>query len=998
MALIPEPRTGPGTMSVEKCLNDGVEQGRITRAGAEKALAAVRRIMDENPGVGEGAAMSRAAKELEIQAAQQKRQIALQAIAVSRAVQDAETHPDGIAAGVRGIFARDISGKGQTFNVEGRAAAVRGILHGMMADALNAYRSKALGLRRDTLGLTRFVRELYGESTGDGTAAAAARGWTTATDYAVDRFNAAGGTLARKEAWRLPQSWDADAVKAKGRDAFVDYMERANAEGRLRIWDWEADAPVDPLRRAEIISQAYERITTNGLVDMVPGQGGSTKLANSRSQRRAFEWTTADAWLDFHRTYGTGDAGIFDTITGHIDGMAQDIAMLERLGPNPKAAARLLIDTAKKALATDDQAKTWGTKAKELFVDPMEQVQATWDHVSGQAASPVVEWRAKFFGGVRAWLSSAQLGSAVFSAVTDFSTLRATAAWNGLSRNGVMGEYLRLLNPANDGDRLLAVRAGLIADGWAQRARAAQRTMMEEIGQTLPSRMAGFIMRVTGNEAHTQAAKWAFGMEFLGHLADQSGKTFGALDAPLRRTMQRYGLDAGAWDLIRTRGILDDEGVRLVYPEQLVRGGSAAPPVDEAALRGRVAQAEAAYQASPAAVLDPEPYARFDEMVAALGEKERKPFQAHGTSLQGALSLLRDGIDPARDFHSGPLIPGKNGVDTTRTRNPVIFLSAPGQSVKETGIRYAVLQGPAEAIRDDLAASFPEVRFLTLDEAGAVIRRGVLPTPGVAGGTIDRTGQEVATRLLEMINTERGFAVIEPGAAEKAVVLGSTRAGSWSGEFWRASAQYKAFPVSMMARHMVRGMQAYRAGDHGRYMVGLTVSLTAMGALAMQLKEVAKGKDPRDMSDWKFWGAAFFQGGGAGILGDFLNSSLTRADRSFYMTAIGGPTAGLIDDFMKLTGANIAATAEGKNANFGRDMANFVRRNTPGSSIWYTRLALDRLMWDRVQQLADPEASRAFSRMESRAQQETGQRFWWGPGDAAPERAPAVGAALGAQP
>jgi len=811
MALIPEPRSRPGTMGVEKCLNDGVEAGRVSRAGAEKALAAVRRIMEENPGVSEGAAMAEAAETMTREAARQKRQVALQALAINRMLQDVAAHPDGVAAGARGILARDISGKGSQFNVEGRQQAVRGILHGMMADALEAYRSTALGLKRDTLGLTRMVRELYGEATGDGVAGAAARGWTKATDYAVDRFNAAGGDIAKKQAWRLPQTWDGDAVKRMGRERFLDYMEKAVADGRLRIWDWEADRAVDPLRRAEILSQAYVRIT-DPLSELVPGAaGGPGKLANSRDQRRAFEWTNADAWLDFNRTMGKGDAGIWDAITGHIDGMAADIGIMERLGPNPNAAIRHLIDTARKG----------GVEGFGLL-----RLQASADYVTGLATTPVSDTLAKGFAGARAWLSAAQLGSAVYSSVTDFSTLRATAAWNGLGSNGVMGEYLRLLNPANDADRKLAVRAGLIADGWAQRARAAQRTTMEEIGQTLPNRMAGFIMRASGMEAHTQAAKWAFGMEFLGHLADEAGKSLDQLAPPLRRTMQRYGISPAEWDLIRTKGVADLDGTTIVYPEQLAR------------------------------------------------------------------------------------------------------------DVK------------------------------------------------------DRAGLEAGTKLLEMVNTERGFAVIEPGIAEKAMAMGSSRPGTIEGEFLRSAMQYKAFPIAMMSRHLVRGMEAYRAGDHGKYMIATGVSLTAMGALAMQLKDIGKGKDPQDMTTATFWGKAFIQGGGAGIFGDFLNSNLTRSNQSFYMAALGGPMGGLMDDVGKLTGANITASQEGKDAHFGRDMANFMRRNTPGTSLWYTRTAMDRMMWDRLQEIVDPQAGQQFRRMEDRARKETGQQFWWQPGQALPQRLP----------
>lgn len=805
------------TDNIAKCLGDAVDAGRISREGAEKALREVKRVFDENPGLSEGAAMARAAEQMAADAAKRKRQTALQMAATDRALRDVAGHPDGAYRGTWAVFARDLTGKAAYSNVEGRAQAVRGILHSKFADGLDAYRAKNLGLTRDTIGLQRFIRDLYGEASGDPVAANAARAWSDAAEYARGRFNAAGGDIPRKEAWRLPQHFDAETVKRMGRAAFEDWMHRAVEDGRLRIWDYEANAPVDPLRRAEIISQAFERISTNGLSDLTPGQAGASKLANSRSDRRAFEWTTADAWLEANRKFGGGDAGIFDLLVNHIDGMANDIAQLEILGPNPGATARLLIDSARKAGISDNEA--W-------------YLENAWNVVNGSALSPVAGWKASFFGGVRAWLSSAQLGSAVLSSVSDFQTMRQTAAWNGLGSNGIMGEYFNLLNPANAADRKLAVRAGLIADGWAHRARAAQRTMFEEIGQTLPARISDFVMRVSGMNAHTQAAKWAFGMEFLGRLADDAGKGFDALDPALRRTMERYGIGAADWDLIRAKGLHSEDGVDLIFPEQMVRDG-------------------------------------------------------------------------------------------------------------------------------------------------------------------DRAAERAATRLLEMVDAERGFAVLEPGAAEKALTLQGTQAGTWAGEFWRATTQYKSFPITMMTRHLYRGFNAGGATAAGLYLARLTIGLTAFGAFAMQMKEIAKGRDPRDMTTPGFWGAAFFQGGGAGIVGDFLNSAVTRADRSFYMTAIGGPTAGLVDDVMKLTGANIQATAEAKDAHWGRDAARFVRRNTPGTSLWYTRLAMDRLLWDQLQAIVDPDAARSWQRTEQRARQETRQEFWWRPGETGPERGPAAGRVIG---
>ena len=45
-----------------------------------------------------------------------------------------------------------------------------------------------------------------------------------------------------------------------------------------------------------------------------------------------------------------------------------------------------------------------------------------------------------------------------------------------------------------------------------------------------------------------------------------------------------------------------------------------------------------------------------------------------------------------------------------------------------------------------------------------------------------------------------------------------------------------------------------------------------------------------------------------------------------------------------------------------------------------TSLGIDRLGWDTVQRMWDPEAGGAFARIQQRARKETGTQFWWRPG------------------
>jgi hypothetical protein len=831
--------SGTAQPTLAKCLADAVAAGRLTAAAAADAqqrLAARMQVLGANP----SAAAVQVAEEMALAAAVHQRQTALRIIATARVTQQAQGHASGTAMGVAALFARDVTGKAGYSSVEGRARAVLGELHARFADGLDMFRSKNLGLTRDLPGLRQFVAELYGQGTGNAAAAQAAKAWTATTEYALRRFNAAGGNITELDTWRLPQAWNAEAVRGAGRDRFVSLMEAAADRGDLLIRDFATGKPMAPVPRRQLIEQTYARIESEGLVDLVPGQiSGSPAVANSRNQARVFQWTSANAWLDFNDRFGNGDAGIFDLLTGHLQGMARDVGMLEVLGPNPHHLARYLIDLARKDGAPAYQAN---------------KLAAIWDHVSGAANSPVSQWLASSMAGIRGWLSAAQLGSAVLSSVTDFATLKATAAWNGIPAVDVMRRYAGLLNPANPRDRLTAVRLGLIADGWAQRAAAAQRNQMDAVTGGWGGRAADFVLRVSGMNAHTQAGKWAFGMEFLAHLADRAGRDFAALEPALRQSMTRYGVTAGDWDLIRQHGVWrDPSGVAFIHPEQIVTSAPA----------------------------------------------------------------------------GAPQAPGAMGV---------------------------------------------------LDSFSAEQRARVA----------------AASRLMEMVQTEGGFAIVEPGALERAITLGRTRPGTGTGEFLRASMQYKSFPVSMMTRHLARGLLAYQGGDHGRYLAATAIGLTVMGAFAMQMKAVTQGKDPRDMTDWRFWGAAWFQGGGAGIFGDFLFAGLNRADRGFYMAMLGGPTAGLVDDVARLTGGNIQGLAEDKDTNFGAELARFVQRNTPGTSLWYARLALDRMLWDRLQDMADPNAARRWRRMEDRARRDFDQEFWWGPGRA-PDRGPSIGAAIGAE-
>ena len=174
----------------------------------------------------------------------------------------------------------------------------------------------------------------------------------------------------------------------------------------------------------------------------------------------------------------------------------------------------------------------------------------------------------------------------------------------------------------------------------------------------------------------------------------------------------------------------------------------------------------------------------------------------------------------------------------------------------------------------------------------------------------------------------------------------------------------------MLSLHVQRARYArqLRGGfSAAAYAANAIIGTTVMGMLALQLKLISKGQDPRDMNNWKAWAAAFVQGGGAGIYGDFFFHDANRFGKGA-ITTMAGPSLGLAEDFTRVTWGNVQQLMAGDKPNLAADVVGFAKRYTPGGSLWYTRLVLEREIWDQLAQQASPRQARAqFNRRRRRA-------------------------------
>jgi hypothetical protein len=501
---------------------------------------------------------------------------------------------------------------------------------------------------------------------------------------------------------------------------------------------------------------------------------------------------------------------------------------MERLGPNPMATKEFIKQTIRKGAAGD-------AKAEDRVASQSKKIDELYNILNGTNNQPINRKLAVTMAGTRQLLQSAQLGAAAISALTDVNFNRIARQMNGLPQTKTLMQYLKLVSPLGAEEKgRLAVRLGLTAEGWSTLAAAQMRYTGDISGPEVTRRIADFVMRASFLSPWTQAGRWAFGMEFLGKLADDAGKSIDELDPVFRKALERYNLGGEYWDIIRQTELYDYNGAKFLRAEDIE---------------------------------------------------------------------FRTDIDP-------------------------------------------------------------------------------------------RLARDLATRIMAMVETETNFAVPSTSIRGRAALTGDVQPGTIGGELVRSFAMYKNFGVTLVNTHIMRGAATPGVKGKGRYFADLLISTTIMGALAIQLKEMSKGRDPRSMEDPEFWGAAFLQGGGLGIYGDFLFSDVNRFDRGLAET-IAGPVVGFGNDLKNLTIGNITEAIQGEDTKAASEMINFAARYAPGASLWYMRLGLERMVFDQAKLWADPKANQKMRRNVRKYQREYGQDYWWSPGQMQPSRGPEFDNAFG---
>lgn len=570
-------------MSFRDCIDNAEKEGRISKERAEE----LRRLYDENHrqieiDMGAAADMEAARRTFDAavyEAMERRRRTMLQAKIGSELMTAQKEFRNFQGNEDYGEFLinliEDVGGKLGQSSVAGRYRAIKGRAHARIAGLIEKFERDALTRTRNKALLRDVVRAAFGDKNAPAEARNLAAAWLDAAEFLRRRFNAAGGHIGKIENWGMPQMHDRIAIRRAGYEAWRgEVMPRLD---RNRMIDQRTGKPFSDEALELALKEVFETITTGGANKIVPtGANAGRMLGNRRSEHRFLIFRSADDWLAYQDRFGQTDA--FAAMTHHLDVMAREVAEMEILGPNPYATLRLLTENGEKWAKMADAAG--GERAISLFdrfTGKAKTAMSMYGLHTGSANAPVNGWVARGVRATRDYLTSAQLGSAFLPAVTGDSFTQAQArAFNGLSSTRQLSEILRLMREGSKDGTANPIRAGLVADGATQVGLAQARYMGEIEATGIMSRLADATLRWSLLSPWTQAGRWAFGMEFLGALADRRGKDIAALrggdeaDKAFARALDRYGL-AGAWDEIRSTPLVyePEKGAAFIRPEDI---------------------------------------------------------------------------------------------------------------------------------------------------------------------------------------------------------------------------------------------------------------------------------------------------------------------------------------------------------------------------------------------------------------------------------------------
>ena len=354
--------------------------------------------------------------------------------------------------------------------------------------------------------------------------------WRRISNDLLDRFNRAGGDIKTRKDWDIPVDHDAHLIGKIGKDEWINDMVRLNDLNIIGI---------DEAEFRVMASQSYDNITTDGVVSFeLPGEQFKSKLANKHQQSRFFKFKDAASWKEYHAKYSSSTP--YDIMMDYINGMSQEIGLMESLGPNPDR----LIRSATKS----------GSHADKMYAN-----------IAGHTSARNLKM-ADVADGIRNVTTGIKLPKAMVTAVADMPLGFITEAYNGLPAFGTIKAVIGDIFSGGKANRKLAADIMAQIDFMIDSTHSAAR-YADIRGHKGTKHFANSVMKVSLLDAWTYTQKSGFHRSFMSALAGDIPS-----NPHLMRMLDRYGFTDVDINLMMKAKKVKAKGALFLDPRDLPEG------------------------------------------------------------------------------------------------------------------------------------------------------------------------------------------------------------------------------------------------------------------------------------------------------------------------------------------------------------------------------------------------------------------------------------------
>lgn len=442
-----------------------------------------------------------------------------------------------------------------------------------MLDTMSGIRTKWLGFVENKQDVIDFVKEAFGEDSGNQAAKQAWMAWSDTAEKMRQRAVRAGAEIGKLDYGYIPQSHDWLKVRKAGIEEWVnDVLPRLD---KSRYLDEYGNQMTDVDIAEQVLEPAWRDIVTSGnpvdnifeIKKRVENHANGHAEGGSRSsEHRVLHFKDADSFMTYENKYGRGS--LTSSLIGHVSKMSNDIAIMETLGPQPGATFRMMKSIAEsEALNARISESQW--KLLTGYSDAMGlsrvSIDAMYDTLIGKTSYAALnrECVARFMSGFRNIEVAGRLGKAFISSLSDIPTYFITTGFNRLP----FFQSAEFLAKAYGKDwKDYANRIGFISDSIAADF---SRWANDNIGQGWTSKLANATMKVSFLTAYTDAVRRAFSLNMMAGLGKMIKKSWGELDDFDRARLTDGGITETDWNLMRLAGTETYKGIEFLSMEKM---------------------------------------------------------------------------------------------------------------------------------------------------------------------------------------------------------------------------------------------------------------------------------------------------------------------------------------------------------------------------------------------------------------------------------------------